>query len=754
MRAAWMWIGILLAALCLPMAARSAEMQDASAPAAAAPQASPLVSTRLLSFKQLGANSSLKMRGGNAVAVVNFGSRVDELITSITLHLRYIYSPAMLTELSHIQVLLNNQVVTVLPFTKGQGGKVLETTLTLDPRLLSSFNQIQFRLIGHYTERCEDEAHSSIWAEVSNSSEMTLTVQALPFANDLTFFPEPFFDQYDYTALNLPMMFSAKPSMGTLRAAGELASWFGALSGWRGSRFPVILDGAPPPQHGIVFATNAERPSFLASLPPVQGPMIAIMSHPMRPEKKLLLLLGRDAKDLALAIRALEVGQAGMTGDLVNVHDVKLIAPRKPYDAPNWVRSDAPTRLGDLVARRDDLQVSGLQLSPMRVPFRVPGDLFTWGSRGIPLNLKFRYTGPQTINGSRLTIGINDFFVQSLNLNASGIGGVQTNLRLPVLENGLLTDIDQILLPPFRVSSRNELQFQFAFAYEKQGECANGVVDSFRAEVDPDSTIDFSQYPHYAQMPNLALFATSGFPFTKLADLAETAVVLPAKPQRQDIDVFLAAMGRMGASTGFPALRYRLVNEDELDPVKGTDLLVIGNSRRLTLLRDWRARLPTMLDGDNRQVADGANSPQEGAITFQSIGIRDNPVNGEAAFTSSGKVAALIGMESPLTQGRSVVIITASGDDAMGIASSALSDDGKLGQMSGSVVLIRGDNVDSQALGPVYHVGSLPLWAWIWLFLSGHPLLLAGLSAVAVLIAALVILRIFRMLAARRLRES
>ncbi|VEB43396.1 cellulose synthase regulator protein [Chromobacterium violaceum] len=51
-------------------------------------------------------------------------------------------------------------------------------------------------------------------------------------------------------------------------------------------------------------------------------------------------------------------------------------------------------------------------------------------------------------------------------------------------------------------------------------------------------------------------------------------------------------MGRMGASTGFPALRYRLVSEDDVDRVNNADLLVIGDSRELKLLRAWRDKLP------------------------------------------------------------------------------------------------------------------------------------------------------------------
>lgn len=738
--------GLLLAAQTPPLKAE--EKISASEPAASAA----LVSTRTLSFKQMGAGYPLKMRGDNSLAGVGFGSRGDEVITGLTLRLRYTFSPSMLADLSHVQVLLNDEVVSVLALPKEQGGKPQQLTLPLDPRLLANFNQLKFRLIGHYTNRCEDETHSSLWAEISNTSELQLIVQALPFANDLGYFPEPFFDRRDFSPLKLPFAFAARPSTTALQAAGELASWFGAQAGWRGVRYTAAFNSLPAAQHAVVYATNAQRPDFLAKLPPVSAPTISIMPHPERPERKLLLILGRDDKDLQLATDALVLGQAGMSGAQVTVRGMKLDAPRQPYDAPNWVRPDRPTKLGELVDNPRDLQTTGQQPAPIRVSFRVPGDLFTWGSRGIPLDLKFRYTGQQQSAGSRLNIGINELFVQSLNLNASGLGSTQTSLRLPVLDNGLLSNIDRILLPPFRVGSRNEMQFQYVFAAEKQGECANNLADGNRAAIDPDSTIDFSAYPHYAALPNLGLFATSGYPFTRMADLSDTAVVLPRQPAQQDIGAFLNVMGNMGQSTGYPALRYRLVDEGGLDSVKNKDLLVVGNARNLGLLKAWRDKLPTTLEGSERKVAEGKGNAlsQEPALGLSGGG----RVSGQADFSAKGRLGAILGLESPLARGRSVVIVTGSEPDAMGAATGALSDDGKVAQMAGSAVLIRGDNIDSQQLGPVYYVGSLPLWTWVWLFLSAHPLLLAALSALAVLIFSFAILRLFKALAARRLKES
>lgn len=746
-------LSVLLSGLLFtaPTLSVGAPDRPASAGPVAPAVAPALVSTRVMTFKQMGSAYPLQLRGGQSMAGVYFGSRADEMITGLRLRLRYSYSPAMMADLSHIQVLLNDEVVTVLPLPKDQGGKPQLVELPLDSRLLANLNQLKFRLIGHYTLRCEDETHSSLWAEISNASELVMTVQTLPTQNDLANFPQPFFDRQDFTPLRLPMVFSARPGMATLRAAGELASWFGSQASWRGAHFSAALDSLPTGQSAIVYATNRDRPAFLAGLAPVSAPTLRLIDHPSAPGRKLLLILGRDEKDLQRATDALVLGQAGMSGSLVQVRDVRLDAPRKPYDAPNWVRPDRPTRLGEMVANPQDLQASGQQIASIRISFRVPGDLFTWGSRGVPMDLKFRYTGPQSSTGSRLNVGINDLFVQSLNLNASGVGSAQTSLRLPVLDNGLLSSVDRILLPPFRVGSRNALQFQYVFAQEKQGECANGQSEGYRAAIDPDSTIDFSAYPHYAAMPNLALFATSGYPFTRMADLSETTVILPDVPPAQDIGAFLSVMGKMGDSTGYPALRYRVAAQSSLGDVSGRDLLVIGSSAGLPRLQQWRDKLPTLIGSSERRIADGDGLRQVPGLQVAPTG---SAQIGQADFYAAGRIGAVLGLESPLESGRSMVVVTGSEPAAMDAVAESLLDDAKVAQMSGSVVLVRGTGIESQQIGPVYYVGSLPLWTWVWLYLSEHPLLLAILSALAVLTGAFAILRLFKMLAKRRLKES
>lgn len=45
-----------------------------------------------------------------------------------------------------------------------------------------------------------------------------------------------------------------------------------------------------------------------------------------------------------------------------------------------------------------------------------------------------------------------------------------------------------------------------------------------------DSTIDFSKYYHFIALPDLRVFANAGFPYSRMADLSDTLVVVPKAP--------------------------------------------------------------------------------------------------------------------------------------------------------------------------------------------------------------------------------
>jgi len=705
--------------------------------------------TERLTLQALTGQSTVKLRSSQGSAYIDFGVRADEVVTRAVLQLHYAHSPALIPRESHIKVVLNGETVGVVPITKDTPDTGATQSIVIDPRFLTDFNHLALKFIGHYTNECENPQNNTLWADVDGNSALELTTRRIPLRNDLSLLPVPFFDQRDRNRLTLPFVFAAHPSPQTLEAAAAVSSWFGALADWRGALFPADLDRLPAGD-AVVFATNSERPAFLADYAPVKGPTIRMVTNPADGYSKLLLVLGRDGKDLREAAQTLTLGSAALSGSSALIRHVRDLLPRKPYDAPNWVRTDRPTKFGELIDSPQQLQVFGHQPGSIDLNLRVPPDLFTWRSRGVPVDLKFRYSPPVRQGESRLTVSVNDQLVQAFNLSSSGSGASAKRIRLPLLDDILFGGARQVFLPAFKLGARNKLQFSFSFPYQKRGRCQDTEVDNVRAMVDADSSVDFSGFPHYAKMPNLNYFATAGYPFTKYADLSHTVAVLPKQPDAAAIETLLTLTGRMGASTGYPAVRLRVASPGDTAQLKGADLLVIGTVAHQALLGKWQKELPADVAAATRSISLPVRN-SEPLFNWLGFGTHPDPaVASRDTVTDGGPLAALLGFESPLSDGDSVVAVTATGPKQLSLALNALANPGLVRHMRGSVVFIHPDKVESYLVGPTYTVGHLPLWTAIWYPLSKHPVLLALLAVVAVLVFAFALWRTLRAVAAKR----
>lgn len=724
--------------------------QAKTLPTTAADETVPL-QTKQITLKQISNRDSLGLRGIESSDTIVLGAKSDELVTRAVLRLNYTYSPSLIPQESHLKIIINDEVAHVLPVTKENLGRNITEILEINPKLFTNLTRIKFQFIGHYTHDCEDPFHTSLWMEIGGSSQLELTTLPLVLKNDLALLPEPFFNARDFnTRLTVPFVFPAAPEKSTLNAAGILSSWFGKLAAWRGARFPAKLDTLPS-GHAVVFVTDKDRPAFLKDYPEITGPALEMMTNPADNRSKLLLILGRNGEDHRIAAQALVLGNAALAGSRASVRDVKQEPPRQPYDAPKWVRMDRPMKFGELVTSAQDLQVSGYAPQPIRIPLRVPPDLFTWRSPGIPVDLKYRYTPPLRLSESRLNMSINGELVKSFILQPTG--DIQKDrIRLPLIDDMFFGEAQQLLLPSFKLGTRNELQFQFTTAAQKEGLCRDYATENVRDMIDADTLIDFSGIPHYAEMPNLNHFATLGFPFTKYADLSQTAVVIPEQPTPHEIETMLALLGRMGESTGYPATQFKLAHAGEGDRLKDNDLLVIGASLKQGVLAQWNDKLPVNLrDG----VLQHSQPKRATSFLFDWLNFGTDPdpsVLAQQKFEQNGTQALMLGFESPLSEKRSVVAIVANHPDSLAHTLDALEKSPQ--DIQGSAVFIHPNKVEGFLVGQIYTIGKLPFLTSIWYPFANHPVLLAILAALAVLIFAFALWRTLRLLAAKRLRDD
>ena len=74
--------------------------------------------------------------------------------------------------------------------------------------------------------------------------------------------------------------------------------------------------------------------------------------------------------------------------------------------------------------------------------------------------------------------------------------------------------------------------------------------------------------------------------------------------------------------------------------------------------------------------------------------------------------------------------------------------------MFGSVAVIRESGINSLSVGDVYYVGHLQWFERVWYALANHPILLAVLAAISVILLAWVLWRLLRIISRRRLNPD
>ena len=715
-------------------------------------------------FEQMGRATDTLLLGINSAEHVEFSLRRDRIASDASLQLDYTPSPSLIPTLSHIRVYLNDVLMGVLPIEKEQLGRQTRQKMALDPRLVSDFNRIRLEFIGHYTDICEDPANNTLWVNISRGSSITLQEQALSLTNDLAYFPLPFFDPRNSGKLELSFVFAANPTLGEQRAAAILASYFGSQANWRGSKFAVSFDALPSvsskeaTQPSVVFATNDHRPAFMRDLekfPAVDAPVVALIDHPDAPYSKVLLVMGRNEDDLTTAAKALALGGNLLRGSRVTIDNVQELQPRKPYDAPAWMRTDRPVRFAELITYPQQLQVSGLQPRPITLDVNLPPDLFVWRNQGIPLRTQYRYTAPSANDDSRLNISLNDQFITSLPLLRKDTSSFE-ELRLSVLSNDSANVNDKLIVPSLKIGDRNRLRFDFNFASTvgsaQRDRCQTILPANTQAIIDEDSTIDLSGYHHYISMPDLKAFARSGFPFSRMADLSESIVVVPSKSTATQISTLLEAIASISARSGYPAFGVRLSDDWQSASKEDVDLLLLGemapemrDNPDLSLLLQRQHDMLVQPYGNSTLDATNRRGP--------SIDGRNQPAN-RIEVTAHAPIAAMVGMQSPTHNQRSIVALLGTDDADYSLLREALSDSGKMDAVAGSVALIRSSGIYSQLVGDQYYVGNLPWYLLLWYQLSEHPVFLAILAVISVLLSAFLLWRALSWAANRRLHKD
>jgi cellulose synthase (UDP-forming) len=585
-------------------------------------------------------------------------------------------------------------------------------------------NELTFEFIGHYTLKCEDPSNSTLWSHVDNSSTIELAGAKIPLQNDLSLLPLPFYD----TAVNLhpsiPIVFVSQPSPQAMKAAGILASFFGVLADYRSVHFPVSIGNIPAGNAIVIADASGAMPPGLGA-PPASGPTISMRTNPVDPYSKLLVISGDNPEELVTAAQALvlEHGSLGQ-GDYYQVSKAPYLMQRQPDDAPRWLSTDRIIDIGAVSHAAGDLQGDGSV--PVNVFLRIPPDLYLDSIQNLSYHLDYRYNGVPLANESSLQVYVNSAYVSSTPMPHTEKGSAVLSTVVPVPKYDMR---------PFS----NTIQHKFVFQIAKKGLCQDTAPLNLQGAILSNSFLDLRGIPHWAILPNLELFANAGYPFTRMADLSETAVVLPDQPTSDEIEMYLTLMGHFGAQTGYPVVNVTVTNNDGMRADGKRDYIVLGGVDDQPALNTLQKSLPVTIDSGGIKVQDtrGFFAPLQHA--WWKVRSSDH-VQTSQLETAGGLPDAMIeGIEWPSRSGRSVVVIAVRDHSVTPRFVNAFLKHSQSSDISQSVSVLHDKEFTSYRIGDdVYNVGSLSWWTRLTMLSLQFPWLVALVLFMAcVLMAAL-----------------
>lgn len=529
------------------------------------------------------------------------GTRLDDA----TVRLAWRSAAELAAERSRMWLYVNGEPVAELPMGAGEE---MTAEIGLPVEMLSAgANRLTFVAHQEHVAGCEPEALARLWTQI-DATNSYLVVEGAPGRAQATLaaFDDP---AGPLGASSLPVRIAvagaaedpARLRIGALIAAGLALRGderpvriepieLGAVGHGGASPGPIAASGGPVVTVGAVTVAagtaEALAPVLGSALTEVNGPWLAMHEAAGADGGAILVVTGRTADEVALAAAAL-ANPAWAMPDTPSVR-IGNLPPVPRTGAWAAARPGSTVRFGDL-----DLAIRNAEGSAERteVRFDLPPEVFVADNRKTRIRLSFAY-GEGLSRDSLLNVVVNGAYVGAVPLDDADGAVVE---RLP------------IAFPAHHLRpGRNVIQFEPVTGAADALGCAWRPVDTARVDVFPESEIDLPEMAHAARLPDLALAATSGYPFVRPD--GSVARITPASTDPDTVAALWTLVAQIAQVTGTPAVAGSV---GVARPEVPGDVILVG--RGDALAPEWLAGAPSEVRSVLSRTGGGARPAVPGA---------------------------------------------------------------------------------------------------------------------------------------------
>ncbi|WP_052439963.1 cellulose biosynthesis cyclic di-GMP-binding regulatory protein BcsB [Hafnia alvei] len=710
-----------------PSAPEGAEEAEAEPSAEAAKALEQTKIHGTLSLRDAGIIDGLKIDGHQTQSGFTFTLPGDRVITSAHLLLKIKVSNELVDGQHYLNLMLNGQDMGQLPLSQAVDD-INSFNLEIPAPMLVSVNNLSITLDNSKALQCEVNSDVRYQLQVMPDSQIDYEGLRLNIAPTLSRFPWPFLDTYEMGRSQVGMVFTATPDADALTAAAVVSGYLGYHADYKGVDIPVSL-GRLPESSAIVFAhAGATIGDF--TIPEHAGASLWITDNPNNPVSKLLVVSGHNKNEFLSAAYALTHNTLPAGALLEKIAQHKIPA-RVPYDAPRWVNTERPVTLSSLMKDDSKLVVRGINHENIRVAFRAAPDLFMWEGSTIPISMGYHFPSNEWLDEAHSLLGVslNGHFLRTLPVNKSG--AIETLWH--TLGGYSRQEQKTLHIQPYQIYGDNQFEFWFSVKPKPDAPCQVLSDNTIKSFISPDSTIDLSHTWHFSELPNLSYFIGASFPFSRQADLAQTAVLLAEHPQETEISTLMTLMARSGNATGVTTHGMQIYLGDKVlhqNPrlLKGKDLLVVATMSQRPLLQTLLAKSPFETQ-EGQLLLRPINYWQQALAFLKGDWGRDGK-SANRYLSYAGEWRGFISYQSPWDKARSVVIATATQDEQLALLPADLRNPTINAGIRGDIAIIdKTDGVHSWTVGPHYVSGQMPWYLQIIWYANQHIVVLGLICA-------------------------